>query len=112
MAFFLFNFITVGKNIDNWMTLCWYLKKSIFCVFKFSALNFQIITEYGEQVLEETKKSMHSTPRKKGKNFEKLILSVHLKYSITKRKNIIFKLLEMIFRDTPQIKIFYLFLQT
>lgn len=95
------------------MTLWWYLKKSIFHVFKFSALNFQIITEYGEQVLEETKKSMHSTPRKKGKNFEKLILSVLLKYSITKRKkNIIFKLLEMIFRGTPQIKIFYLFLQT
>ena len=68
------------------MTLWWYLKKSIFCVFKFSALNFQIITEYGEQVLEETKKSMHSTPRKNGKNFKKLILSVRLKYSITKRK--------------------------
>lgn len=41
--------------------------------FRFSALNFQIITEYGEQVLEETKKSKHSTLRKKGKNFRKLI---------------------------------------
>ena len=93
------------------MMLWQYLKKSIFHIFKFSALNLQIITEYGEQVLEETKKSMHSTPRKKGKNFEKLIFCVLLKYSITKRKNTIFKLLEMISRDTPQIKICFLFLQ-
>lgn len=45
----------------------------MFHFFRFSALNFQIITEYGEQVLEETKKSKHSTLRKKGKNFRKLI---------------------------------------
>ncbi|XP_035867581.1 serine/threonine-protein kinase Nek3 [Phyllostomus discolor] len=34
----------------------------------------EIIAEYGEQVLEETKKSKHSISRKKGKNFGKLFL--------------------------------------
>eukprot|EP00071_Canis_lupus_P032268 XP_022265825.1 serine/threonine-protein kinase Nek3 [Canis lupus familiaris] len=32
----------------------------------------EIITEYSEQVLEETKNSKHNTPRKKDKNFRKL----------------------------------------
>uniref|UniRef100_A0A8C4MIB9 Serine/threonine-protein kinase Nek3 n=1 Tax=Equus asinus asinus TaxID=83772 RepID=A0A8C4MIB9_EQUAS len=42
----------------------------------------EIITEYGEQILEESKKSKHGTPRKKGKNFGNLIFynkSVHLR---------------------------------
>uniref|UniRef100_A0A8C4MHP6 Serine/threonine-protein kinase Nek3 n=1 Tax=Equus asinus asinus TaxID=83772 RepID=A0A8C4MHP6_EQUAS len=36
----------------------------------------EIITEYGEQILEESKKSKHGTPRKKGKNFGNLIFCV------------------------------------
>ncbi|XP_015329242.1 serine/threonine-protein kinase Nek3 isoform X3 [Bos indicus x Bos taurus] len=39
---------------------------SLGCIlYELCTLKHPIITEYGEQVLEETKKSMHSTPRKK-----------------------------------------------
>ena len=55
---------------------------SVFHIFKFFALNFQIITEYGEQILEETKKSKQSTPRKKGKKAFCLIVFCELHHGI------------------------------